>query len=101
MSLKSHTPCDEQDWTGHYVCPYATEGDYVNCEYWCGADEPEDNPENWDENGFPKDDEPMTITICDDGFVAEIHNDDDFDAFLQWFTAGDDVKHRYDEEEDY
>lgn len=98
MSLKSHTPCDEQDWTGHYVCPYATEGDYVNCEYYCGADEPEDDPTTWDEDCVPRE-EPLTITICDDGFVAEIHNDDDFDAFLRWFTAGDDVKHHPDEDD--
>ena len=41
----------------------------------------------------------MVIYECDDGFVAEISNDDDFEAFLAAFTANDDVKH-HDYEED-
>ena len=35
----------------------------------------------------------MIIYDCADGFVAEIQNDDDFDAFLAAFCANDDVKH--------
>ena len=42
MSIKKNTPCDYQDWDGKFRCPYAEDGEYVNCEYWCGADEPED-----------------------------------------------------------
>lgn len=42
MSLRSFTPCDEIGWDGHYHCPYCEDGEYVNCEYYCGADEPED-----------------------------------------------------------
>ena len=44
MSLRPSTPCDEEP----FICPYDAEcgGD---CEYWCGADEPEDTPEIWDE----------------------------------------------------
>lgn len=42
MSLRSITPCDEIGWDGHYHCPYCEDGEYVNCEYYCGADEPED-----------------------------------------------------------
>ena len=49
MSLRNWTPCDEPDLDGHHHCPYAEDGDYVNCEYWCGADEPEDYPEDWEE----------------------------------------------------
>ena len=57
MSLRKQTPCDFADWDGKYRCPYADEGGdgYVNCEYWCGADEPQDDPKYWeslDENGF-------------------------------------------------
>lgn len=40
MSLRSITPCDEPDLDGMHHCPYAADGDYVDCEYWCGA-EPE------------------------------------------------------------
>ena len=41
----------------------------------------------------------MKIWDCADGFVAEIENDDDFDAFLKAFTANDDVKrHCHDDE---
>lgn len=42
----------------------------------------------------------MIIWDCDDGFVAEIQSDDDFDAFLKAFTANDDVKHHYDDFEE-
>ena len=49
MSLRNWTPCDEPDLDGHHHCPYADDGDYVNCEYWCGADEPEDYPEEYEE----------------------------------------------------
>jgi len=51
----------------------------------------------------------MIIWECNDGFVAEIQNDDDFDAFLKAFTANDDVKYDchedcddcYDYDDDY
>lgn len=38
MSLKLHTPCDTE---GH--CPYFAEY-FSDCEYYCGAEEPEDYP---------------------------------------------------------
>lgn len=48
MSLRQYTPCDEVDpITGLHYCPYADSSDYVNCEYWCGADEPEDEREDY------------------------------------------------------
>lgn len=37
MSLKLDTPCD------HDGCPYGAIYSF-DCEYWCGADEPEDLP---------------------------------------------------------
>lgn len=44
----------------------------------------------------------MIIWECNDGFVAEIENDDDFDAFLNAFTANDDVKRDcHDDDFDY
>ena len=44
MSLRQYTPCDEADpVTGLHYCPYADSADYVNCEYWCGAEEPQDD----------------------------------------------------------
>lgn len=49
MSLRKWTPCDEPDLEGRHHCPYAEDGDYVNCEYWCGAEEPEDYPEEYEE----------------------------------------------------
>lgn len=42
MSLRRETPCD------YGVCPYDAEY-HSTCEYWCGADEPEDVPEIWEE----------------------------------------------------
>ena len=41
MSLRIHTPCDFDGF-----CPYDSE-EYCSCEYWCGADEPQDDPEEW------------------------------------------------------
>lgn len=41
MSLKKVTPCD------FGVCPYETDS-YCSCEYWCGADEPADDPDDWE-----------------------------------------------------
>lgn len=46
MSLRLVTPCDYAE----HICPYATDdGSYVNCEYWCGAEEPEPDYEEEDE----------------------------------------------------
>lgn len=42
MSLRRETPCDFGE------CPYAAEY-YNTCEYYCGADEPADDPEIWEE----------------------------------------------------
>ena len=50
MSLRNWTPCDEPDLEGRHHCPYAEDGDYVNCEHWCGAEEPQDDPEIWEED---------------------------------------------------
>jgi len=41
MSLRKDTPCDLDG-----ICPYES-GEYCSCEYWCGADEPQDTPEDW------------------------------------------------------
>ena len=50
MSLKLNTPCDWED------CPYgAWYGS--DCEYYCGAEEPADNPELWEEE---QEEKPMT-----------------------------------------
>lgn len=43
MAIRKNTPCDFDG-----ICPY--DAMYNNdCEYWCGADEPEDTPEIWEE----------------------------------------------------
>ena len=44
MSLRKETPCD---YCG--FCPYEAEYN-CDCEYWCGADEPQDNYEEYEEN---------------------------------------------------
>ena len=41
MSLKRETPCD------YGPCPYDAEL-HSQCEYYCGAEEPEDYPEAWE-----------------------------------------------------
>lgn len=44
MSLRQKTPCDEIDpFTGMTECPYANGNQHVDCEYWCGAEEPQDD----------------------------------------------------------
>ena len=47
MSLKLSTPCDEPP----YICPYGAEYS-SHCEWWCGADEPEDNQKEPDDDTF-------------------------------------------------
>lgn len=42
MSLRCSTPCDFGE------CPYSAEYNR-DCEYWCGANEPQDDPEIWDD----------------------------------------------------
>lgn len=46
MSIRQNCPCDYDG-----VCPYDAE-DNRDCEYWCGAEEPEDYPDDVDEVGF-------------------------------------------------
>lgn len=41
MSLRRNTPCDLDG-----ICPYESESN-GSCEYWCGADEPEDYPADY------------------------------------------------------
>lgn len=46
MSLKRITPCDEYDpITETHYCPYMDSSGYVNCEYWCSAEEPDPDPD--------------------------------------------------------
>ena len=45
MSVRNNCPCDLDG-----VCPYESES-YGSCEYWCGGEEPQDDPIEW-ENGF-------------------------------------------------
>lgn len=59
MSLRCSTPCDFGE------CPYNAEYNQ-DCEYWCGADEPQDDPEIWEEN------EPVTW----DDEEEDLSNDD-------------------------
>lgn len=42
--LKSITPCDFEG-----ICPYGAEY-YGTCDWYCGADEPQDDPAIWEED---------------------------------------------------
>jgi hypothetical protein len=82
MSLRNWTPCDEPDLEGRHHCPYADDGDYVNCEWYCGAEEPQDNPEVWEE-----DEEDLEDWLSDDDDEEEddyedLENMDDEDLLL-------------------
>lgn len=47
MSIKFNCPCDVDG-----ICPYEAEYSH-DCEYWCGADEPYDEPDYIDDDcGF-------------------------------------------------
>lgn len=72
MSLRNWTPCDEPDVDGRHHCPYADDGDYVNCEWYCGAEEPQDDPEIWEEDEDDDWDE-------EDDFDWDEDIEDDFD----------------------
>lgn len=48
MSIRRETPCDFEP----FICPYAAEYN-CDCEYWCGAEEPEEpEGEEWDDEAF-------------------------------------------------
>lgn len=49
MSLMKITPCDHSG-----VCPYNAEYN-GSCEYWCGAEEPADDPEIWEDENVETD----------------------------------------------
>lgn len=49
MSLRSITPCDEPGLDGRHHCPYDSDG-WPDCEYYCGDEEPQDNPETEEDN---------------------------------------------------
>ena len=44
MSIRKNTPCDLDG-----ICPYDSEY-WCDCEYWCGAEEPQDDPSDWEED---------------------------------------------------
>jgi hypothetical protein len=41
MSLLNNCPCDLDG-----VCPYESDS-WGSCEYWCGSEEPQDEPDEW------------------------------------------------------
>lgn len=74
MSLRNWTPCDEPDLEGRHHCPYAEDGDYVNCEYYCGAEEPQDDPEIWEE-----DEEDLEDWLSDEDDDEDEDDEDDYE----------------------
>lgn len=64
MSLKRETPCDYGE------CPYNSYSN-TECEWWCGADEPQDNPEVWEED--EKDEERKTIWLIIEDAIENIY----------------------------
>ena len=54
MTIRLETPCD------HGPCPYEAEY-WRDCEYWCGSEEPEDDPSEYEDppvylyDGYPDD----------------------------------------------
>lgn len=44
MSIRKNTPCDCDG-----ICPYNAEYSGT-CEWYCGAEEPQDDPEIWEED---------------------------------------------------
>ena len=73
MSLRRETPCD------FGPCPYDSETNN-SCEYWCGADEPEDNPAEWEFGcliPFPKEADP-------DFWIDTTEEEQDHDENAEW-----------------
>ena len=64
MTIRRETPCDLDG-----ICPYSAES-WGSCEYWCGADEPEDDPPEWfcvtfeDAADEPEDEDPP-VWVCE------------------------------------
>lgn len=80
MSLRNWTPCDEPDLDGRRHCPYADDGDYVNCEWYCGAEEPQDDPYIWGDAEEDEEEEPT--------YEEEMEADLDmgFDPYMGCYT---------------
>lgn len=87
MSLRNWTPCDEPDLEGHHHCPYAEDGDYVNCEYWCGAEEPQDNPEIWEEDEEDLEDWFSDEDDDESDYEEEMEDIDDEDLLILLLCA--------------
>lgn len=87
MSLKNWTPCDEPDLEGHHHCPYAEDGDYVNCEYWCGAEKPQDNPEIWEEDEEDLEDWFSDEDDDESDYEEEMEDIDDEDLLILLLCA--------------
>lgn len=49
MSLHLHCPCDDNPFT--FICPYNAQNG-GDCEYFCGEDEPYDEPDYNEDMGF-------------------------------------------------
>ncbi len=43
MCVRKDTPCNWGE------CPFSAEYSH-DCEYWCGADEPQDDPTLWEDS---------------------------------------------------
>lgn len=54
MSVRNGCPCDLDG-----VCPYESES-WGSCEYWCGSEEPQDEPDEW----FYDDEDEGEYFIC-------------------------------------
>ena len=77
MSLKKITPCDNYD----HTCPYGAEYSR-DCEYWCGAEEPEDYPSEEDfEEEVEEVFEENVIEEVDNTFCGDYFGDGDFSYF--------------------
>ena len=80
MSLRCKTPCD------FGPCPYDAEYSGT-CEYWCGACEPQDVPETWEEDE-EESAEPMDIL---ERYLAET-GDTVYLGCGGWVLVGEDEK---------
>ena len=59
MSIRKNTPCDYGE------CPYNAQYSR-DCEYWCGADEEEDNYDDYDDCDYETGYDPYIGAYSDD-----------------------------------
>ena len=73
MSVRRNTPCDLDG-----ICPYENmhSGYWNSCEYWCGAEEPEDSPDDEYESDVQPTNADVLFAMSEAELIAILADED-------------------------